>query len=213
MIRLSNFKKYYQHKLVLAIPELVFTEGTHWVTGINGSGKTSLFKSMAGMLPFRGEIVLDSKINIKKHPIAFRKLVNFSEAEPKLPGFLSGQDLINFIAKAKRSTTAQQDQLIDLFAINSFIDQPLKTYSSGMLKKISLVMAFLGSPRVILLDEPFTTIDQQTKIKLYELIEWEKAENGVLFLLSSHQGIEEEHMHIDHFYHVADGGIKVLEAH
>jgi Fe-S cluster assembly ATPase SufC len=59
-------------------------------------------------------------------------------------------------------------------------------YSSGMLKKASLLLAFLGNPKLIILDEPFTTIDTASQNFLIQLIELKWSE-GVNFLISTHQ--------------------------
>ena len=60
-----------------------------------------------------------------------------------------------------------------------------------MLKKLSLVLAFLGRPKLILLDEPLITIDTESLKILYNWIRQQHTENGVSFLLSSHQALDE----------------------
>ena len=70
-----------------------------------------------------------------------------------------------------------------------FYEHPCGTYSSGMLKKLSLALAFLGEPKVIMLDEPLITIDDRAVECMYDLIRQYHAQ-GVTFLLSSHQDFE-----------------------
>jgi ABC-2 type transport system ATP-binding protein len=72
---------------------------------------------------------------------------------------------------------------------SSSIDKPIGTYSSGMLKKLSLVLAFLGNPKLILLDEPLITIDAESLKILYSWIR-EEHNKGVSFMLSSHQALD-----------------------
>ena len=65
----------------------------------------------------------------------------------------------------------------------------MSSYSSGMLKKLSLVLAFIGNPVLILLDEPFITLDMDAVRGLQQLIEQKQAA-GVSFCISSHQDLE-----------------------
>jgi ABC-2 type transport system ATP-binding protein len=189
MISFKNFKKNYGDINVLHIEALNIPDGAHWVRGENGSGKTTLFKSLAGLLPFDGDILFDNTISAKLNPVSFRRIVNYGEAEPMYPSFITGKDLIRFIGKAKGATMAQQNDMTDQFGIGSFINKSCQTYSSGMLKKISLVLAFLGNPKLIILDEPLITLDDQARNLLIHQLHLH-VERGVNFLISSHQLME-----------------------
>lgn len=186
MLTIRNFRKVYVDRVILDIPRLDFGPGIHWVQGRNGSGKTTFFKSVAGMLPFDGQIILDGQFNADRHPVPYRLRVNYGEAEPVFPEFLTAHELIRWVGTAKKATQNQIDELIDAFAIREYMKTPVGTYSSGMLKKTSLVLALLGQPRLILLDEPLITLDvaaTQTVARQIRML----SEQGVSFLLSSHQ--------------------------
>lgn len=185
MLSISEYSKSYGLEPVLNIRKQHFPSGCHLVQGSNGSGKTTLFKSIAGLLTFDGEITLNEKLSVKYDPVKYRLHVNYCEAEPAFPPFLTAHDLASFVATAKKATREQVNSLIDTLNMVSFIHQPVKTYSSGMLKKTSLLLGFLGQPRVILLDEPFTTIDADTLKSLSELITHHEKE--CTFLISTHQ--------------------------
>ena len=81
------------------------------------------------------------------------------------------------------------ENLVEALGIN-YLDQPLGACSSGMVKKTSLALAFLGEPSVIILDEPLITIDLEARGNLFTLIKNYHA-RGVAFLLSSHQPFAE----------------------
>ncbi len=186
MLAIRNFHKAYTGRTILEIPKLDFAPGIHWLQGRNGSGKTTFFKSVAGMLPFDGQILLDGQFDCTRQAVPYRLRVNYGEAEPLFPEFLTAHELIQWVATAKRAPNGQADTLIDAFAIREFMKTPVGTYSSGMLKKTSLVLAFLGQPRLILLDEPLITLDvaaTQTVARLIQTL----SSQGVSFLLSSHQ--------------------------
>ncbi|WP_425637854.1 ABC transporter ATP-binding protein [Algoriphagus yeomjeoni] len=184
MLEIQHFKKSYPTGFQMEIDSLQLTKGIHLIKGENGYGKSTLLKAIAGIHGFEGEIFLDD-ISLKKDPIPFRKLVNYSEAEPLFPDFLSLDELIAFVAKTKGADKTQITSLKEILAIGDFSKNAIATYSSGMLKKTGLILAFLGKPSMIILDEPYTTIDVGTQKRLTELINRELYK-GVSFLLTSH---------------------------
>lgn len=200
MIRVENYRKYYGNQLVLAVPDLLILPGIHWFKGSNGAGKSTFFKSMAGLIPFKGEILLDH-LHLRKNAVAYRMQVNYGEAEPLYPGFLTGKDLIRFVGEAKKAPRGQEAMLTELLNMNSYINSPTATYSSGMLKKVSLALAFLGNPRLIMLDEPLITIDKEACDLMLGLIA-RYAQAGTSFLLSSHQDFDTDILKIDNTYHL-----------
>jgi ABC-2 type transport system ATP-binding protein len=199
MLHISDFSKSYSGFLVLSMKEIVFPAGVHWIKGENGSGKSTFFRSLAGLIPCEGQVTVDKVTDLHRHPVSYRKLVNYGEAEPLYPGFLTARDLIRFAGNAKSSTLAQQQDLIRRFGIDAYLTNPCGACSSGMLKKISLAIAFLGSPRVIILDEPLITLDEPARNALTTLIE-EHVRREVIFLISSHQVIESESLAVQSVY-------------
>lgn len=189
MLAIHNYAKRYSDVLILEIKTLNMDKGVHWIKGSNGSGKSTLFKSIAGIIPFEGDIEFQN-INQKKHPIAYRKIVNFAEAEPLFPGFLTAKDLIRFIGKTKSATLDQQEYYTRAFGVNLFLNKPCDTYSSGMLKKLSLVLAFIGNPQLIILDEPLITMDERSRKELMSQIVL-LSNAGITFLISSHQQLDD----------------------
>ncbi|SKA33929.1 ABC-2 type transport system ATP-binding protein [Chitinophaga eiseniae] len=191
MLQIKQFRKFYHHRLVLSVSDFSIGPGIYWVKGANGSGKSTLLRSIAGILHFEGDILLHNKLMLKKHTRAYRSEVNFAEAEPVFPPYLSGQEMIALFASAKNAAATQAEQYIDSMQMQTYIKDPLNTYSSGMLKKLSLVLAFIGKPSLVLLDEPLITMDGPSLRVLYSWIR-ESREQGVSFLLSSHQSPEEQ---------------------
>jgi ABC-2 type transport system ATP-binding protein len=190
MLQFQNFKKSYGNYPALKIENLQLQPGIYWIKGVNGSGKSTLLKSIAGILAFDGDILINNSISIKKQPVAYRKLVNFAEAEPVFPDFLTGTEMIALFADAKDAPAGQEDQFIKSMGMQSFVDRPVGTYSSGMMKKLSLLLAFLGKPKLILLDEPLITIDTVSLAVLNTWIRERYQQEGTSFLLSSHQILE-----------------------
>jgi ABC-2 type transport system ATP-binding protein len=209
MLTIRNFSKRYNDYLVLEIPHLTLGKSASWIKGENGSGKTTLFKSLAGILPHEGEISFDDGISLKDHAVEFRRRVNYCEAEPLYPGFLTAKDLVRFVGKTRGATLAQQKQYCLSLGVNQFIDKPTETFSSGMMKKLALAMAFLGEPKVIILDEPLITLDEQARIVLFQLIR-DKMTSGTTFLISSHHTITPGELTVEVTYLLEDKQLTAL---
>ncbi|WP_324679233.1 ABC transporter ATP-binding protein [Hymenobacter sp. GOD-10R] len=192
MLQINNFKKSYNHHIILQIDDFTSIPGIYWVRGINGSGKSTLLKTIAGLTPYEGTIILNKQLNIKKQSVTYRSAVNFAEAEPIFPEFLTGLELIQLFKSAKNAPPQQEISYVESMHMTSYVNDPVSTYSSGMLKKLSLVLAFMGRPACILLDEPLTTLDIESLPILYSWIASQHQQHGTMFLLSSHQAFEGE---------------------
>lgn len=209
MLKIQNFSKSYNNHTIIAVENLEIPEGIHWFKGINGSGKSTFFRAIAGIIPFEGEILLNS-LDIRKNAIDYRMNVNMSEAEPQYPDYLTAYDLLTFIADAKKANSEQLAHLAEVLGVNNYWRTPIGTYSSGMLKKVSLLTAFLGKPKLIMLDEPLITIDDRSVQIVYELVEQYSKKHGISFLLSSHQDFRFEKLAIKNMYLVQNKVITQL---
>jgi ABC-2 type transport system ATP-binding protein len=189
MLQLTNFSKTYRGRAVLRIDSFTFAPGTYWIQGVNGAGKSTLLRAIAGITPFEGDIQLAGRLSVKQQPVAYRRLVNFAEAEPVFPEFLTGQELIRLFRTAKNGPLSQEDSYLESLQMRAYVHEPVGTYSSGMLKKLSLVLAFLGQPTCVVLDEPLTTLDAEAIPVLCSWIAHQQAQRGTSFLLSSHQSL------------------------
>jgi ABC-2 type transport system ATP-binding protein len=184
MIQITSYKKSYDNHLILAIDELRLEAGIHWILGKNGSGKSTLFKSIMGVIPFEGNITVEgfasSKIDTKRN-------IGFSEAEPQFPASVSGYDILQFMAEVKNANIDFLEATVAAWGVDLYWKNAIGTYSSGMLKKISLLSAFLGTPQWIILDEPFILIDALTVNNLQKFIIEFASKYGTSFIISSHQ--------------------------
>src|ERR1700690_1694906 len=95
MLQFTGGQKSYGTKKILDIPSMELSLGSYWLQGPNGSGKTTLLRMLAGILPFRGHIRLQG-LSLRDHPVAYRRLIGWADAEPLYPDFLTGKDLLTF---------------------------------------------------------------------------------------------------------------------
>lgn len=202
MLKLTNINKKYGNHEVLNFSEWKINSGIHWLKGGNGTGKSTLFRIISGQIPFAGEVELNG-INSKKEPIKFRSKTSFAEAEPQYPLFITGKELIDFYIEIRKVEKKQAEELAGYFEMNAFLNNKIGSYSSGMLKKLSLICAFIGDLDLYILDEPLITIDVASTDKLYKLIK-EKSLQGKAFLLSSHQEVNKDKIKLDGVFQIVD---------
>ena len=205
-LQVKHLVKRYGNHEVLNIPALELRQGNYWIKGPNGSGKSTFLKALAGLIPFTGNIILNGQISIHKAPVAYRMTLSHAPAEPAYPSFLSGQELVNFYLKVKNGTLKQVNEIKSILGIDHYLDNPTGSYSSGMLKKLSLLLAFTGNSQWILLDEPFTTLDTATQNALQHLIYSTKNKG---FIFTSHHDISPADISLSGIYHVQNNTIVI----
>lgn len=194
VFRIENLTQQYGSHQILNIPNWKIEEGIYWIHGENGAGKSTLFRTLAGMLPYTGQLVLNDHFDLQKNRVDYLLRLNLGEAEPLYPSFLTPNDLLEYVAEAKKAPVGQTNSLIEALGIN-YLKNTFGSCSSGMVKKVSLALAFLGNPSLIILDEPLITIDKDARTSLFELIKTYRAQ-GVTFLLSSHQAFQQEGLEV-----------------
>jgi ABC-2 type transport system ATP-binding protein len=186
MLQLDHVKKSFSGRLVLKIPSFRFHRGIYWLKGPNGSGKTTLLRIIAGLLPFEGNITFNG-VSLHQQQQAFRRMVSWAEAEPLYPVFLTGTELVALYRSIRKADPKEVDYLTEALGVDTYIDSPVGTWSAGMAKKVSLLLAFIGDPTLIILDEPLITLDENALSTVAGLIARRCQDPATLFLLSSHQ--------------------------
>lgn len=204
MLQLNKIQKWYGSHHIFSIEELSLPAGVYWLKGANGAGKSTFMKMLAGLIPFKGEVFIDEKISIRKNPVHYRLLLNHAEAEPVYPSFLTGNELIDFVSNIKKGTKEQVNEIRNILGIDDYLQHPTGSYSSGMLKKLSLLLAFIGEPKWILLDEPLTTLDQSSQKALCELIMTQWKQKNISFIITSHHDIENNDIRFDKTFILRD---------
>jgi ABC-2 type transport system ATP-binding protein len=210
MLEFLQVQKSYGPHRILSIPERRLSPGTWWLQGPNGSGKTTLLRMIAGLLPFKGDIHLDGH-SIRRDPISYRRAVSWADAAPQYPAFLTGKDLISFYCSVRKPQSSQAQHLLSVFSMQSYIATRTDAWSDGMIKKLSLVLAFIGQPALIVLDEPLVTLDMTSVSLLYHMIRDRRAQ-GCSFLLTSHQEVDQDHLPVDLKLLIRDQTLEIPEA-
>jgi len=168
-----NIEKKLNHFVLNA--EFIVENQILCIMGESGSGKTSILNSIAGLLtPDKGEIILDDnilfsdKINLKPQ----ERNIGYVFQDYALFPNMSVKDNIFFMNPDKNYTNS----LIEKLGIEYLLRNFPNTLSGGEKQKVSIVRALANKPRLLLMDEPFSSIDEKFKNKFYEeLIEIKKS--------------------------------------
>jgi ABC-2 type transport system ATP-binding protein len=171
--------------LTLAIPE----GSIFGFIGLNGAGKTTAIKMIAGFLsPDSGSVrVFGKEISMREN--SYKRDIGFVMDEPLYFDWMSGREYLQFAGSMYGVSLAESakrsGELLDYFDLAEKADEPIKTYSTGMKKKVSLAAAILHRPRLIVLDEPLEGIDALAASTIKESLSL-LAERGATILITSH---------------------------
>jgi len=172
-----------------AVDSVSFTVGAEvfGLLGSNGAGKSTTIKMLVGLLsPDRGEIRLAGH-DVRADGIEARRAVGYLPEELELYERLTGREFLRFVSGLKGAPPddAVIEAELDALGILDKADHLIKEYSLGMKKKTGLIAAFLGAPRVLVLDEPLNALDARS-MRLVEnrLLAFRDAGGAVI--LSSH---------------------------
>jgi len=173
-IRLRGVSKSFGSQAALAGVNLDVPQGSYVaVMGANGAGKTTLLKVIAGLaVPTRG-IVTIAGIEMKKAGPKLRALVGFVSHETMLYSDLTARENLAFHARlfGLKRPTAAVERAAERLSVQRVLDRPVRTLSRGTRQRVALARALLHEPAVILLDEPYTGLDEAAVAALSELLE------------------------------------------
>ena len=162
VLRVTGVTAGYGHQTVLSDVSLEIKLG-EWVAllGPNGSGKSTLLYCIAGMLrPIAGEIEVCA-LALARDAGAAKRFLGYGCAPERLPGLLTGRQCLEVHAAAKsvREIDASVLALMKTFALEPSLDQFVDTYSLGTRQKLAALLALIGEPKLIVLDEAFNGLD------------------------------------------------------
>jgi ABC-2 type transport system ATP-binding protein len=184
-ITINNLTIKYDDLVVLKDFNADFDIGIHWIQGFNGSGKSSLLKSLCGIVPIPNNVIKITGFDLKTQAIKAKSNLCFVPDKPDVYPFMTGIQFLKLIAKVKGVKLTQElFKFMEEINLTKFKDVAFSDMSFGTRRKFTLCSVFIGNPQVILLDEPFNGLDKQT---IKGLIHWLKqAKKSCCVLVVSH---------------------------
>ncbi|MFT6625583.1 MAG: tungstate transport system ATP-binding protein [Cycloclasticus sp.] len=215
LIDYNNISISLSGKLVLNIEHLaVAAHQCTLLTGRNGSGKTTLFKIMSGLLkPDSANIDYQGlKLNWKQARPYIQKDIIYLHQQPYLFDASVADNIAYGLYRSgenKASAHRKVLQALDWADLSHLAHRQARQLSGGEKQRIALTRARILSPRLLLLDEPTSSMDTDAKKQTSALLQRLKSE-GISIMISSHESHTVEHI-ADHHLHLENGQIEMLE--
>jgi len=157
--------------------------------GPNGSGKSTTMKMILGLVkPDSGKILVDG-IDVSKDPVEVRKIIGYVPETSRLYDYLTGIEYLDFIGEAYGMSPEERkrriEEFLEAFELKGRENELISGYSKGMKQKIALIAALIHRPKILILDEPLSGLDQRSARIVKDLIH-ELAEEGVTTIFSTH---------------------------
>lgn len=191
MIQISNLKKKYKQAVVLDVEQLEIPNSECFgLVGNNGAGKTTLFRIMLDLVrATEGRVTIDEEDVSKSE--SWKLSTGAFLDEHMLISFLTPEEYFESLRKiyglSEGDLALHLEKFADLFNDEVLGKQKyIRDLSKGNLKKVGIAAAFMGSPKVVFLDEPFENLDPSSQIRLKKLFVSEKENSKVTLLISSH---------------------------
>jgi len=189
------------------------------LVGPNGAGKTTLLRILAGIIPIdEGKIKLngvDLSASGESIDGQLRLNVGHMPEQVRWSGNITVLEALNQFAEMRKDSISSE-KLLSLVGLAGKSDASLDELSQGMRQRLSLAVALMGSPKMLLLDEPFNGLDPVAAKSVEKMIQ-ELANKGVSIIISSHQvsglvGFIDQLLLIHRGQIVADGTIEDIES-
>jgi ABC-2 type transport system ATP-binding protein len=158
--------------------------------GPNGSGKTTCIRLLLGLMrPTSGKVRIRGLDPISQHVHALRR-VGYSPELPNIQTFLTPRELLSLVAKElgvpPAATKKDIEDILELVGLTDYIDIKVSKFSKGMVQRLSIAQGMVGSPDVLVMDEPMIGLDPAGSAHFREVFRKFSKERGGTIFLSSH---------------------------
>lgn len=191
MIQVKDLVKAYNGTVVLNIPELKIEKGESFgLVGNNGAGKTTFFRLILDLIKANKGEILSQDADVKKTTI-WKSYTGSYLDEGFLIDFLTPEEYFKFIASINNLSDGDVKKFLEQFEefFNGEIigkKKYIRDLSRGNKQKVGIAASLMTDPEILILDEPFNSLDPSTQIRLKNLLKQLKQEKNVTMLISSH---------------------------
>ena len=206
----KNLTKKFDNNIILDNINFKLTAGhIYGFVGRNGSGKSVLMKIICNFYtPTEGEILLDGENYIQKNsfPKETRSLIESPHFIPNISGFENLKILASIQNKIGEKEIVYWFKRLNL---EKEKDKLYSKYSLGMKQKLGIIQVLMENPKLIILDEQFNGIEEETVKKIKEILIEEKKKNKII-IIASHIKEDIEYLS-DVIYKIDDGKLYQVE--
>ncbi len=208
-IEIDNYRKVFKGKVLLDITKLIIEKNELvGIIGENGSGKTMLLKAICGFVhPDNGSIRVNGLL--VGHDVDYPSDIGFILDGTSFIQNLTGlQNLIELALIRKRIGVADVRRTMESLGLDPDDKRKYAYYSTGMKKRLSIAQAIMENPDILLLDEPFSGLDGESKERVKSIIDLQR-QSGKTIIIVEHN-LEDLVYKCSHVYSMHDGKIDIV---
>ena len=167
----------------------IFAGSGTLLSGINGAGKTSLFKALTKLIPYKGKIFFyDTDIaKLKRRKYLTHVAQAFQNANDQFLMVTVQEEIELSQSLSQKFTSPQIQKFLKELNLDNLTNQVVYSLSGGQKKKLQLLLMILANPDILLLDEPFAGLDRQSITKISKLLKNEFLRQDKTLIMISHQ--------------------------
>ncbi|MDR6612805.1 ABC transporter ATP-binding protein [Leifsonia sp. 1010] len=190
VLAISGVQKRYGDTVAVDGVTLDIREGSFYgIVGPNGAGKTTTLSIVTGLLrPDAGRVVVHG-VDVWAEPVRAKHIIGVLPDKLRLFDRLTGAQFLRYAGTLRglsaKTVRARTGDLAAAFGIEDALDRLVADYSAGMTKKIALAAAMIHSPRLLVLDEPFESVDPVSAANIIDILQRYTAAGGTV-VVSSH---------------------------
>ena len=163
--------------------------GFYGIVGPNGAGKTTTLSMITGLVRPDEGIVRVNGHDVWKDPADAKRVIGILPDKLRLFDRLTGRQLLHYSGSLRglngQTVRERADELAEAFGIQDALNRLVSDYSAGMTKKVALAASMIHSPRLLVLDEPFESVDPVSADTVTDILQKYVASGGTV-VLSSH---------------------------
>lgn len=195
MVKFLNVTKDYNG--TRALDNISFEIDSDKITGVighNGAGKTTLFMIANGLvMPSSGNVIIDN-YSLAKNRNRIQLITGLFTDKLHLYNLLTVKECLNYFLQLFGSSKCSHmyTRFVDEFRLSSFENKRISELSTGMLKKVQLVVSIVNKPKVLFLDEPFSGLDPEARLEFGQILRKIRTSEKIQIFISSHDLLELE---------------------
>ena len=211
VLEVKNLKKIIGKREIIKDLNFTVKEGEiYGFLGPNGAGKTTTIRMLVGLISQTSGEVKICGVNLRKNKEKALKNVGAVVENPELYKYLSGRENLMQIARIRKVSKEEVEELIKLVGLQDRIDDKVRKYSLGMKQRLGLAAALIGNPKLLILDEPTNGLDPSGIIDFRNIVKSIAKKNKMSVFVSSHILSEVQQL-CDKVAFINDGVIKAEE--
>ena len=214
MLELKNISKKYGKVTALKSVNITLGSGIYALLGPNGSGKSTMMNIISGILPpTDGEILYNAQ-GIRSLGTAYREKIGYMPQYPGMYPSFTVRDFLLYMSELKglpRGSEGEVDYILRRVELDDCADRKISALSGGMKQRLSLAQAVLGSPEIIILDEPTAGLDPAGRESILKNIRDYQAAQQAAVVMVSHS-MEEIASNVDRLIVMEKGTAVMTDA-